>query len=520
MRLLNILWQKRSNLTVLLLTIIAIIPAIPILKLGTYGVFYNIDPEMALIGNALSLIKDGMIHYGDHPGTPSIIMISLSYLPIRIYTKLFEHVNFITWSFDNLKYLFLYTRIVYILVFITSLYILLSSIRKFSNNVFVPLFSLFFIFIFSFTPRLLGAILSESLSFLLISVWLFLFISSIRKLTMPKVCLLAFIGGLAIANKYNSFPIFLVTLLFPFFIKNKKPIEILKNIFISSLTGISGFIIGTWKIKSFYFPLVRNISKVFFQSGSAHGNGELNFLNIESYRNSLKIFYQVEKTIALVIVVISIVFITLFVLAKELKIKFELTIFFLFGVTLISMLFIAKYPVSYYQFPNIVIITFCTSYLVGKLPKSFALIACLLITIPFVNNLKAYNQHLINSINNSAYLEQYVYDHRTNKPTLWDFGMTEDFMRIWIRGWAQGVYDNELMEKRPDLLELKSDYKTVYLDFNHSSDIFNVCWDKLYIRENRALVFQDLYKTKKFKTVSIGNTGIWEVKSDHCSTMP
>lgn len=520
MHLLNTLWQKRGNLLILLFSLIALIPALPIIKLGTYGIFYNIDPEMALIGNALSLIKDGMIHYGDHPGTPSIVMISLSYLPIRVYTKLIEHVNFIAWSFDNLRYLFLYTRIFYIFLFTTSIYILLTAVRKVSDNEFVPIFSLLLLFTFSFTPRLLGAVLSESLSLLLISVWLYVFVSSIKKIKIPTVYLLAFIGGMAIGNKYNSFPIFLTTLLLPVAVKPNKLNQLVKNIFWSGTIGILGFIIGTWKIKSFYTPLLKNIFKVFFQSGSAHGNGESSFINIGSYINSIKMFYQTDKAIFLSVIGTSLAFVILFILAKRIKTKIDLPIYFLFGATLIATLFIAKYGVSYYQFPNVVLITFCAAYIVSKLPKSFAIIACLIVALPSINNLKVYNSYLVNSMNNSAHLEQYIYDHKTNKPTLWDFGMTEDFLRIWIRGWAQGVYNKELIEKRPDILELKADYKTVYLDFNQSTDIFKVCWDKLYIRGSRVLVFMDLYKLRKFEAVPIGNTGIWEIKSNHCTTKP
>ena len=520
MHLLNTLWQKKGNLIILLLAIIAIMPALPILRLGTYGVFYNIDPEMALIGNALSLIKDGMVHYGDHPGTPSIVMISLSYFPIRIYTKFVEHINFITWSFDNLKVLFLYTRIFYLAIFSIGIYIFLSAINRFSKNIFVPIFSWLLLFTFGFTPRLIGTVLTESLTFLLISIWLFIFTFYIKRPTKGKGVLMSFVAGLAIANKYNSFPILLTTLICSLFLGKRNLMNKFKSLILSGGIGLFGFVVGTWEIRSSYLPLLKQVMKVLFQSGSAHGNGESAFFDAGLYKNAIMIVSSAEKTPFLVFVGVSLIIFFIFVLGKKLKIKFDQPIYYIFAATFFSTLFIAKYPVPYYQFPNFILVTFIASYLVSKLPKSFVLLSCLLIMLIPIRNISAYNSYLKSAMDNSIYLEEYILTHKTNKATLWDYGMSEDFMRIWIRGWSQGVYSKELKEKRPDLLELKSDYKTVYLDFENSKDVFDVCWDKLYIRESRATVFLDLYKTKKFKSVVIGNTGIWEVMSSHCITKP
>jgi len=124
-------------------------------------------------------------------------------------------------------------------------------------------------------------------------------------------------------------------------------------------------------------------------------------------------------------------------------------------------------------------------------------------------------------ISSSIKLENYIQSHPATKASLWDFGQAKDFAYIWIRGWAGGMFDHELRSLRPDLLELKSDYQTVYLNYNYndSVDIFSACWDHLYIREKRAKVLIDMYPDRHLFYEPITNeVGI--IKSNHCVTKP
>lgn len=519
MRLSNTLWQKRNKIVIILLSSIAIISALPLIRTGLKGVFYNMDPEMALVGNSLSYIKYKIIGYRDHPGTPSIYFIYLSYIPLRIYTKYFEHTNFIVWSFDNLRFLFLYTRYLFVGLFSMSIFVFLQAINKITRQTFILLYAIMSLILFGFTQRLAGTLLTEGLTFFLISAWLLYFSTKLKSISYKNTLVLSFLGGLAVSNKYNSFPIMLTSILLPFMFKLKIS-ENIKKVFIAGLTGIFGFVIGTWPIRDSYEITLGQIFKVFLQSGNAHVDGETNFFNLKIYLTNIQTFYNVERTTSLIIF-FTIVFILIFTIFRnKIKIRIDKPIYVLFFATFGSLLFIFKYPATYYHFPNVILFVYLSCYLINKIKPIFVIFFVLLLFLPFMKQLNGYNQNFINNIEDSIIVENYIINNVTEKPTLWDYGPTGDFMQMWLRGWGSGIYSEQLKEKRPDLLELKSDYKTVFFDNEKYTDVFNACWDKLYIRDYRAQIFLDMYNDRKFIATPIGKTGIWEIKSTHCTSKP
>lgn len=520
MRLLKFFWAKKNNLLVIILTLVTIIFAVPIIKSGVSGVFYNMDPEMALVGNALSYINKHVIMYRDHPGTPIIMFIVNSYLPVRVYAKLILHTNFISWSFDNLRILFLYTRYSMIAVFLLSVFLYLTSVRKITNSLLGIIFSWLALFVFLFTLRLDGAVLSETFSFLFISLWLIIFTTHYKEVSLPKLFVMSLLAGLAVASKYNSFPIVLISLLLVFLVKGINFKQKINHFIVNGVFAISGFIIGTWEVRNSYLVIIKQMLKVVSQSGNeaAHAYGESSFFNLDSYISSLKSFFASQTVPALILLSIPIFLFFVFIFKKRKNYKIEYSVIIASFVTLFSVAFIAKYPLPYYQFPNYLLAVFLVSYFVSKLPKVVILISCLLIFPYTLKNIQNYNSYLNNLINNSVYLEKYIKENPSKIATLWDYGPTEDFMKIWTRSWGGGVYESFLNNKRPDLLELRSDYKSVYLSENTYKNVFDACWDKLYIRKERALVFLDMYGKRNLNYKTIGNTGIWEIVSNHCLT--
>jgi len=518
MRLLNILLRKKNRILLIILFSLTgtLIVSFPILRAGLKGVFYSNDPEMAYISNALSFIKYNIISYKDHPGTPMIIFLVFSYLPIRIYEKFVSHYSFITWSFENLRFLFFYTRVVIIGLEFISLTIFLLAVDKITKKIIVVLFSLLALFIFSFFPHLFGKVVAESLSFTLISLWLFVFVGFVKNRLPTSLLFLSLLSGLAVANKLNNIVLVLssILLISSFNLLNLK--EKMYNLVLNLFFILLGFVGGTWYIRNSYKHIAKRIVKIIYSSGfgAAHGVGEDKFFDAKLYLHSLFTFVNSERFVALLIISSLIIFLYL-LLKKRINILHPVSLVFI--ATLLNIMFIFKYPLVYYQTPNIILIVFVASYFLVRLRFLRIISVLILVLLVFMGSVVKHWEFLDKNINNSIVVEDYIKKNPPRIASLWDYAPTEDFLRIWMRGWGSGIFDEELQAQRPDLLELKADYKTVFLSATEHSEIFDVCWDKLYIRKERAKVFLEKYKDRGLEFNPIDNTGIWEIDSYHCS---
>jgi hypothetical protein len=121
------------------------------------------------------------------------------------------------------------------------------------------------------------------------------------------------------------------------------------------------------------------------------------------------------------------------------------------------------------------------------------------------------------SIERSVEIQNYL-NEKSPAISLWDYAPVQDFLYIWIRGWSAGIFDSELKDQRPDLYELKADYKTVHLSYSDKTNVSDICWDAFIIREERADVFLDLYGRDNFGYEEIGKTKIWNITQKNCVT--
>lgn len=516
----NTLWRRRFEILIIGLSMLAIVPSFPILRSGTEGVFYKMDPEMAIIGNALSFTSQKVITYSDHPGTPLILLISWSFLPLRLMSKYILDINFIQWSFDNLRYLMLYVRYEMIILFLASILIYLFSIFKITKNISLVLFAFLSLFSFSFVHTLGGAVWSEDFSFFIIAIWLWLFTYILKSFNPVSYILISIVSGLAIGSKYNNFPILLITILLVFFIKEFSLIQKLLNASLGAIFSLSGFYLGTFPIDNVYVSLFRHVIKIFFLSGneSAHGSSSTTFFNLNSYLESVGKLFLWEKGpfILFLILLLFTLFFIVFQHKKDFKVNPVIILSSL--VVLLSIIFIFKYSENYYQFPNFILAIFLITQYLSRFRISMCIILCATI-LPFtITTTSKSGDVLTTNINNSNYIEKYIQGYSTTKYSLWDYAPTEDFMRLWIREWSPGTFSTLLETQRPDLIELKADYKTVAVSDFEYKNIFSVCWDRLYIREVRALEFLKIHSSRKFEYKPINQTGIWEIYSNHCST--
>lgn len=508
--------KNRNIKTPLLIPILSlltfIITAVVYLVFGKQGIFYALDPDIVYFTNALSWIKAHQVHYIDHPGTPAIWVLSQSFLPFRFYVKFFTQQSFLSWVIENFSLMFIYARLINSLILSASVYFFTRSVYLTTRSLLLTLLS--WLLISSFTPFFfLGSSVSpEATSFLIITIWIHQFVSFNRSHSGLNLLALSLMSGLAIANKFSNLFLAPITLALVFqFFSNQKP-ERLKHIVVNSIVICSGFILGTWPIRSRYPQLLGWVGRLATSSG-IHGSGTKAIFNLNSYLQSFGSFINLEKN--LVIALVLVIFV-LFAGLISRSSHFTKQRCVLLLVSSLGFLVFAKYPLSHYQLANLSIIIFV---LLSSLPrKSFISLTLVLLLIPgFVKNYSRY-QHLTSSAaQKTVLLEKYIESHPPQQATVWEWGRSHDFALLWGRAWSGGVYDQELIKNAPNLLELKTGFKYINTTYHDQLPVFDVCWDQLYIQQVSAKDFIKLYPDRSLTFTAIEGTGnMGVISSDHC----
>ena len=192
-------------------------------------------------------------------------------------------------------------------------------------------------------------------------------------------------------------------------------------------------------------------------------------------------------------------------------------VFLLFLSVLVGSLAILKYPLPYYQFPNYLVFIFLGSLIFDKLKtqKQFLLIVLLLILVHGV--ISSNLNHATNNALSARMLEKDIQENPARKATLWDYGPARDFAYLWVRSWSGRIFSDEIVSKRADLLELDIDFERVYINnYYEPVNIWDVCWDKLYIRKKLSERFMEKYSEKNLVSHEVDDSGTVLVESDHC----
>jgi hypothetical protein len=508
--------RKRSALIVIgTLSLLGLICALPLMRFGSQGVYFVIDPEVMYIGNALSYIKNNIIHYRDHPGTPVILLNAFSYWPLRIYAKIIAQTPFIKWAFNKLRFLFLYTRLFQLTLFITSIGLFLAAIFNLTKLKVAVVAGWLALFVINYLPGLATKVSAENVTFFIVSIWLYIFTSFSKNKSPFKLLILSILSGLAIAVKYNNFALGLASLGLVIIIPNLSLRQKIYNFILNIIAVVGGFVVGTWPIRGGYPRMIDKVLKIIISSGpdAAHAKVDTAVFDLSLYFNSAKSVLISERYAFLFIVVGLLMFLYL-IWRKKRFVPNSLHILIL--VSVFSSIILMKYPLSYYQLPNILLLVFGVTVLLSK-NKFLLLLMMFLLTFRVQQNISTHLLNRTKSYERSIALESYIKKVSSGNVTLWDFGTAQDFVYLWIRGWSRGIFNDELKKDRPDLLELKADYETVNLTYTDTGNIFDVCWDDLYIRENRGKIFLEKYPERKFITSNIGETGIMHIKSSHCA---
>src|SRR3989344_765481 len=485
----------------------------PVISAGTKGTFYTIDPDISYLSNALSYIKTRQIHYIDHPGTPTIIIFALMMTPLRLYMKFIAHSPFILWSLNNLDLVFFITRVFQSLVMGVSLGIFLLGMLRFFRSKSVIIFAWLSLLGFSAFPFLSSSISPETLSFFIIAVWLNIFVSFLNTNSWFFLPAMSTISGIAIANKFSNLFLGLISICLPLAISRISIKSRLSSCLIQTLLVALGFIAGTWPIKGSY-PQLLNWVKLLANSSEIHGGGIPVFFDLSTYLNSISSLYYRDPWLMALIVISVVALLLLHRINPQILI---LTVGSLLGAAVF-----AKYPLSHYQFAHYFLLIFAVCHFLIFLPRIAKVLLLVILILIAVKNVDYYYRYISTMIRQTQNLENYVANHPTKFPTLWEWGRSKDFALLWATSpaWHGKTFLSEKIITNSPYLEM-SNLKNILLPEGKEVTVFSRCWDTLYIQESSAALFVSAHPNRGLAFTTIPLTDHMAViHSNHCSRFP
>lgn len=507
--------KKSFFLSFFLASIAFTITVSPLKINGRQASFFSLDPDAMYVGNVLSYFKDQKIFYIDHPGTPAIILLSFAIVPLKIYAHLTSHQQFIYWVIEHPDILYFYLRIAQGVVASSALFIYLSVIYKVTKSLSAQVVAWAAIFSFSFFPYLFSIISGEATNFLIISIWL-IFLTFLVQTNQPKyTVILSFISGLALANRLTNLFIVLTSLGLIVVVPKISVVKKLKVFFQCLFVAVISFFIGTWPIRHRYGDLFAWIKRLAVTS-KIHGGGNITFFEPSTYGQSALSLISREFYPSLLLG-LFIILLLYQILVKKRRIH-SFVLFILTILTLGTLVF-AKYPLTHYQLSHYLIFIYLISILLSQyyrhliLPISFFL---LFIVVP--KTIESYNKEIGMLINDSLTLNRFVSQHPPQVGTVWEWGLTRDFALLWGRDWSTGSYDQEFNHVKTNLYALQKGFLQASVNRYKTQNLFDLCWDHLYIQNQSLVIFLDIYPNKKLSVYSIPDTKHSLITSSHCLT--
>lgn len=485
----------------------------PIIHNRQYSSF-AIDPDVVYLANAITFIKTFHIYYFDHPGTPAIMLHGLLELPLVVYTKFVIREGFLGWILRNFGQVIYYARILNSGIFAAALIIFISSIYRTTKRLlFIPLGLLIFL---SFEPLYFSAvsITAESTLFLLTSVWVFIFLDNNQEPNTKKLLILATISGFAVANRYTSglLPILTLAVCYSQIPHNK--IKMLALVF---AVIIFSFLIGILPVAKYMTAMVDWILELGGKTG-LHGSGGKGFISLAIYLDSIKKFANLPllKTFFWAAIVFAITSIYKVATNQDKKTKW-LIVFA--AIDLFVTLTFLKYPLLHYQTTNFLVFIAITTLLFSKFKKTTLIAFILLLIIPAHQTATRYFSQINSLIEETKSIEDFASANPPKISRVWDWSRTQEFARIWARDYSP-AFRLVSTDAYPNLLGLHS---LDQIETNTENlDVFDVCWDQLFIQDVTVGAFMDKYKDKNLVVENIPNSKTMKLvkRSDCLPTKP
>lgn len=506
------LTMKRLNKLMLILAILAgLLNTIPLLKTNIRGVFFSVDPDSMYVGNTLSYIKMNQIHYYDHPGTPAIRIFAAVMAPIRFVAKYLWHVNFIEWSIVHLDYIFLYLKLLQNLFFAIGIFIFLLGIFKATHSSLSIIISWTALFAFSSISRISQVISAEVTSLLIVTVWLYLFSLFTKSRSALILIGLSFISGLALANRLTNLFVVVASMGLVFSLQDIKKIHKLRNLVLNIFVSLCGFLLGTWPIHSNYLALLNWATNI-ASTNETHGGGTKILLDPLANFQSLGNFVS-QEVWAVIPIAITAMILTYLLIKKRIKfITPEITTFL---IMLLGAFAFAKYPLTYYQLNNFLVLIFISIVIICKHTKFVTFLLIPLLLLASINKISLNYHSLQYGVSNAQTIDQFIKNHPPKIATLWEWGYSKDFAILWSNIWSSGDYGDEIIRTRPNLYSLGGSFQDVDLSYSKNVPLYSVCWDQLYIQKVTLPEFEKTMSTS-LKITPIDNSTAVFVESNHC----
>lgn len=499
-------------MTAVLVTLSTWLLAVVPLRLFTSSPFFEIDPDVVYVTNSLSYIVRHQIAYLDHPGTPAILVLAAALTPFRVISKFLLNQSFLVFSLSNFTLLFHYLRLVVTVFFSLGVGIWYFSLHKYSHSKLLGLTGWLIFLSFPEVLRFSTKISAEAFLVFLIPIWLLVFSRFIQNRS-KLVFLLSFLSGIIFAVKFNSLTLALSSPLLSFTVPGAKWTKKTTYFILASTCFILGFFVSTSVIRDRYPGLFRWSTSFITRSG-IHGTGNIAFFDLSIVSASISAL-KTASPIWFYLFIFQLLAIPVFWFARK-----NQSVNLLWVVLVLVSLAFLKYPLFYYQIPNILISTWL--FLTGlhhfssrfSLPPRLGFIFLTTLLIPTLGSRLTLHFHSLSN-NSLTVFEQFITSHPPRKMTLWEYAPTRDFSLIWGRSWSGEFYGRELTSLFPSLGEYLPPDR--YRDNSGTiSPLFSVCWDQLYIQTVSLPRLLKLYPDRNLEILATPLPDQKLVVSNHC----
>lgn len=500
----------------LLLSLILTLSALLPFTVGPASPFFNIDPDVVYVTNALSFIVRRQIPYVDHPGTPYILTLAASYTPLRFYAKYISRLPFIDWSLTNFRWLMAYSRGVAVLIFSLGMFVYLSAIWKLTRSNLSLIVALSMLMSYSPTLFYFTRVIPENFLLITTAIWVWLLFYFLEHPTWWRFALWGLTAVLSLAAKLTSLPQVLIVFFTGFlllFISAKK--TLLYLIFSVFFCGM-GFLVFTWPVRHQY-PQIISWSRALAGHTGVYGTGKQTWFDYNTILASSQIIYRSEPSMVNIFLLTPLVFLVVW---PNLKSKNRSVIGGVILVTEVFAVLFAKYPNPHYLFSIWLILIVVLLYLINSSKSHIRvlLVLFILLTLFIPATVINYNRYISfhRRLFILARMEQFISDHPPRIMTLWEYGDTKDFSLLWGRSWSGEFYGTQLSQIYPKLGEMISltNYRN---NTGQISDLYSVCWDQLYLRTLLVGKFMSTHAGRYFVISATPDPEMVLITSNHCS---
>lgn len=487
---------------VLMLLVLAVLPVLFLSMSLNFqkinGDFHlkGVDPEYCYLANSLALSSGKTNLYIDHPGTPLIVMMSIT----NSVTNFFRQGKLIEDVVQNPEIYLKNDNTVMISLLAIALLFSGFIIYKSTGDLFTALFFQFIPFISEIviiiTERIMPEPLFIATSALLISYILADLNNKIPnyKIIKNRALFYGVISGLAIAIKFTSISILII----PFLIIKEK-----KNKMLYIVYTISAFLIFAFPILFKLDTFFKWMTGMFIHSG-IHGSGNSNIVDLNVFLPNIKLlFLQTKFFFFPFFISIGMLILLLFRKMRN-KINDKKLINLLLGLIFagsIHIFLVAKHYALYYMIP-ILVFTLLYYYvniqIIKKIfsvkPKIFDyfLYVIIVVLLAFSNQgiskLKNFNQNRITRFEERTPILEFISSNNIEQPLI----ISSD---LWNIKKEFGLWFGRVMTPYSDFLapQLQKYYPHTY---------FNVSEFKVFIDwENKSYDINSILE--KYKSVNI-----------------